>query len=110
MEGFKVFCIVLLKDKSSQVIKVFFIFQLLQMLLFFQYCTSHILMNIITSNLMLTFHSFFICQELCWMRGLWISFKSSCFLFPVRGEGVKSCPFLPFYLPKTQKFGILKKC
>ena len=52
LEGFKVFCIVLLKDKSSQVIKVFFIFQLLQMLLFFEYCTSHILINIITSNLM----------------------------------------------------------
>ena len=49
------------------------------------------------------FHSFFICQELCWMRGLWISFTSSCFLFPVRGEGVRSCPFLPFYLHKTQK-------
>ena len=32
---------------------------------------------------------FFICQELCWMRGLWINFTSSCFLFPVRG-GVKS--------------------
>ena len=30
---------------------------------------------------------FFICQELCWMRGLSISFTSSCFLFPVRGRG-----------------------
>ena len=29
---------------------------------------------------------FFICQELCWMRGLCISFTSSCFLFPVGGE------------------------
>ena len=26
---------------------------------------------------------FFICQELCRMRGLWISFTSSCFLFSV---------------------------
>ena len=31
---------------------------------------------------------FFICQELCWMRDLWISFTSSCVLFPV-GGGVK---------------------
>ena len=26
--------------------------------------------------------SFFICQKLCWMRVLCISFASSCFLFP----------------------------
>ena len=32
---------------------------------------------------------FFIFRELCWMRGLCISFTSSCFLFPVEG-GVKS--------------------
>ena len=32
---------------------------------------------------------FFTCQELCWMRGLCISFTSTCFLFPIRGE-VKS--------------------
>ena len=32
---------------------------------------------------------FFICQELCWMRGLCISFTSSCFLFPVGGERKK---------------------
>ena len=31
---------------------------------------------------------FFICQVLCWMRGLCISFTSPCFLFPV-GGGVK---------------------
>ena len=31
---------------------------------------------------------FFICQALCWMRGLCISFTSPCFLFPV-GGGVK---------------------
>ena len=30
---------------------------------------------------------FFIYQELCWMKGLCMSFTSSCFLFPVRGEG-----------------------
>ena len=28
---------------------------------------------------------FFLCQELCWMRDLCISFTSSCFLFPVGG-------------------------
>ena len=34
---------------------------------------------------------FFICQELCWMRGLCISFTSSCFFSrPGRGGGVKS--------------------
>ena len=33
------------------------------------------------------FHCSFICQELCWMRGLCISFTSSCFLFPVGGGG-----------------------
>ena len=32
---------------------------------------------------------FFICQELCWMRGLCISFTSSYFLFPVE-EGSKN--------------------
>ena len=32
---------------------------------------------------------FFICQELCWMRGLCISFTSSCFLFPVGGGSIK---------------------
>ena len=31
---------------------------------------------------------FFICQELCWMRDLCISFKSSSFLFPVV-KGIK---------------------
>ena len=31
----------------------------------------------------------FIGQELCWMRGLGISFTSSCFLFQVREEGIK---------------------
>ena len=52
-EGFKVFCLVLIKDKSSQVIKIFsfsFIFQILQMLLLFQYCTSHILIILWISN------------------------------------------------------------
>ena len=33
---------------------------------------------------------YFIGQELCWMRGLGISFTSSCLLFQVREEGVKS--------------------
>ena len=33
--------------------------------------------------------SFFICQELCWMRDLCISFTSSYFLFPVE-EGSKN--------------------
>ena len=50
LEGFKVFCVVVMKDKSSQVIKIFslsFTFQVLQMFLFFQYCTSYILINII---------------------------------------------------------------
>ena len=45
LEGLKV----LMKGKASQVIKIFsfsFIFQVLQMLLLFQYCTSNILMNI----------------------------------------------------------------
>ena len=28
---------------------------------------------------------FFVCQELCWVRGLYISFTSSRFLFPVTG-------------------------
>ena len=32
---------------------------------------------------------FFICQELCWVRGLCISVTSSCFLFPVRGGNKK---------------------
>ena len=32
--------------------------------------------------------SFFICQELCWMRGLCISFTSLCFLLTV-GGGLK---------------------
>ena len=32
---------------------------------------------------------FFICQELCWMRGLCISFTSTCFLFPVVGGSKK---------------------
>ena len=31
---------------------------------------------------------FFVCQELCWMRGLCISF-TSCFLFPVGGGSEK---------------------
>ena len=31
---------------------------------------------------------FFICQELCWMRGFWISFTSSCFLFQIGGEKI----------------------
>ena len=32
---------------------------------------------------------FFICQELCCMKDLCISFTSSCFLFPVRGGNNK---------------------
>ena len=32
---------------------------------------------------------FFICQELSWMRGLRISFTSSCFFFPFRGGSKK---------------------
>ena len=33
---------------------------------------------------------FFICQEFCWIRGLCISFTSSCFLFPVGGGSFRT--------------------